>query len=113
MAFITPAEIKATINPQVEEAFNELIQKHWDGEIAIVPVDQVIVLIAEKLGIDVKEAFRRKHLSRVKPVAQLAGWQVLEPSDINPLLEEKINNKELLVKIQGIRERSFVFREAP
>src|SRR4051812_24072022 len=53
---ISPSELQKTPPPDaVIEAFNELIQKDWDGTEATVKQDAVVKLIISKMGLKAKE----------------------------------------------------------
>lgn len=65
----------ASIPDEVIEAFNELIQKSWDGYQAIVKQSVVADLAAKKLNVSRQTLFDN-HWLDVEKMFKQAGWKV-------------------------------------
>ncbi len=72
---IKPSEVKSIKPNEVLQAFNELIQEHWEGERACVKQDYAADLISKKLNISKEKVFEKKYLD-VEEIYRDAGWKV-------------------------------------
>lgn len=76
---ITPKAVKenATKPDEVIEAFNELIQRYWDGKQATFSQMEVARLIDKKLGnVGTKLVYENKYLD-IEHIYEKAGWKVV------------------------------------
>lgn len=62
--------------PEVFEAFNELIVKHWNGVYASFGYEEVAKLIAKKLNFKSSNTVYDENLLDVEDVYEEVGWHV-------------------------------------
>lgn len=74
---IKPNEVesKVTKPDEVIEAFNELIQKYWDGDQATFKQDEIVKLISKKMNKKPQFLFDNHYLD-IEPIYIKAGWKV-------------------------------------
>jgi len=79
---IKPGEVsRAPIPDNVIEVFNELIQKHWDGEKAQFSLNEAVEAVVKRFrgdgnqGVSVKVLLKNGWLD-VEPVYRKVGWIV-------------------------------------
>jgi hypothetical protein len=73
---ISPGQVRAAPKPyEVIQVFNELIQKHWDGDRAVVKQDDAVGMIMERMDISHSEMIEARYLD-VEEVYREAGWKV-------------------------------------
>ena len=72
---IMPQDMKSIIPDEVIEAFNELIQKKWNGFQAQFKQDEAIVLIATKMNQNKWWVIEHHHLD-VEDLYRQVGWIV-------------------------------------
>lgn len=76
---ISPEEIQdkknAAIPEEVLEVFNELIQKDWDGDQAVVYQHEAADLVGSKLGLT-RQGVYDENLLDIEDIYRKAGWKV-------------------------------------
>ena len=72
---IRPQDVKPTKPDEVIEAFNELIQKHWDGTRSQFTQDEVIKMIGIKIRKTPKFIFDH-HYMDIEDLYRQSGWMV-------------------------------------
>lgn len=76
---ITPDEVVAkkldVVRPEIIEAANELIAKHWNGNYAKFTLDELCQLSRKKLKMEKGQQFEDGELD-IEPIFRKAGWKV-------------------------------------
>lgn len=75
---ITPDKVErsATKPDEVIDAFNELIQKYWDGDQAKFKLIEAVELISIKLGNIGTRFVYENHYLDIEHIYRQAGWEV-------------------------------------
>ncbi len=74
---IKPEDVKvAPIPEEVIHVFNDLIQKHWDGEGATIEQGKVLQVVSLAMGISKDEVLDRNYLN-IEEIYREAGWKVI------------------------------------
>lgn len=72
---IKPSEVKSIKPSEVVETFNELIQKYWNGEEAVIKQREAVDIICEKMNCNEKHLLDNKLLD-IEQLYRDAGWRV-------------------------------------